>query len=113
MSKPLDLFDSLQQDAAQTIGQPPDVQQVVGTALVANHVPRALQHELAPMAMVLKVPSARIEKALAEAMNLVSSKPFLLEMSKEIGTPLMGETEDDFVTRAKEIIRKLLEKLLR
>lgn len=112
MNKPLELIDFLKRDAAQTSdGAPVDVQQMVSTALVAQHVPGTFKKEL--VSISLAVPATRLDQAQSEAMELVSSKPFLREISKEIGVPLEGETEDNFVARAKEIIQKVLEKLLK
>jgi hypothetical protein len=113
VTKPLDLFQSLQQDASLEMDQSPDVQTYVANALSSKGVPDALANELAPVAKSMDVPTARMEQAQAQAMDLVSSTSFLQEVSKEIGDPREGETEDTFVIRAKEIIRKVLEKLLK
>ena len=44
-----------------------------------------------------------------EAANLVTDKQFLGELESEIGLPKSGETEDEFVVRAKEAMFKMLQ----
>ena len=44
-----------------------------------------------------------------EAANLVTDKEFLGELESEIGLPKSGETEDEFVVRAKEAMFKMLQ----
>lgn len=44
-----------------------------------------------------------------EAANLVTNKEFLGELEGEIGLPKSGETEDEFVARAKEAMFKMLQ----
>jgi hypothetical protein len=111
--KPLDLFNSLQQEASLETARSPDVQTYVENTLSAKGVPEALTIELSPLAKSMKVSTKRMEQAQAQAIDLVSSESFLQEVSKNIGNPREGETEDNFVIRAKEIIRNVIEKRLK
>lgn len=47
------------------------------------------------------------------AANLVTDKEFLAELEGEIGLPKSGETEDEFVARAKESMFKMLQSKLK
>lgn len=121
MNKPFDLFESIQLDARQKEGRstqaalpspsadPGTSEMVVSQALAAQLVPAALDKELALVHLATDQASA----LKAEAMALVGSEPFLREASKEIGAPKVGESEDEFVSRAKATLRALLTKSLK
>lgn len=64
----------------------------------------------------LLVGSGKKEKAADEFSNKVSqfvhSDEFIGELSKDIGTPKENESEDEFVSRAKDAMKNLLRKQL-
>lgn len=119
MTKPLDLFASIQLDAqAKRPSQPAlpgssdaptSSEMVVSQAMAAKPVSLALDQALAKAPLTSD--KAGILKAQATA--LVGSEPFLREASKEIGVPQPGESEDEFVDRAKATLRALLSKSLK
>lgn len=119
MTKPFDLFESIQQDAQVTRPTRAALpgsnetaassEMVVSQALAAQHVPAAMDQELALVHLAADQASVLKSQAIA----LVGSEPFLHEASKEIGVPLIGESEDEFVARAKTTLRALLSKSLK
>lgn len=119
MTKPFDLFESIQQDAQVTSPSRANLpgsseaaissEMVVSQALAAQHVPAVMDQELAPVHFAADQASVLKSQAIA----LVGSEPFLREASKAIGPPLAGESEDEFVARAKAALRALLSKLLK
>ena len=68
--------------------------------------------EIGTALVVSGIPKAQADEFTSKTMTLVSSKTFLMAISDEIGLPKAGETEDDFVSRARSAIRQLLLKLL-
>ena len=48
------------------------------------------------------------EKFAHQVGELVGSEEFVTELSDQIGKPLPGESEDEFVVRAKNAMKKLL-----
>ncbi len=120
MTKPSDLFESIQQDAQVTHRTHTPLpganetaaassEMVVSQTLAAQHVPEAMDQELALVHLAADQASVLKSQAIA----LVGSEPFLREASKEIGVPLADESEDEFVARAKATMRALLSKSLK
>lgn len=52
----------------------------------------------------------KAQKFSEDVSNLVQDKAFLSEFSDSIGEPLENETEDEFVERSSNILRKILYK---
>ena len=58
----------------------------------------------------LSIPSVEQQKFSEEVSKLVQDKVFLTELSGQIGKPLDNESEDDFVMRSNDKLRKILYK---
>ena len=54
----------------------------------------------------------QVAKFSNEVSSLLHSEGFIEELSSRIGEPLLDETEDEFVRRAKNSMRKLLSQKL-
>jgi len=52
--------------------------------------------------------SEKAEKFTSEIMSVVRSEAFLTELDKKIGDVHEGETEEQFVTRSKALLKNLL-----
>ncbi|KKD39445.1 MAG: hypothetical protein WAN66_27205 [Limnoraphis robusta] len=66
----------------------------------------AVSVQLAPFLF----PQDKAEKFSEQVSNLVQDKAFISKFSDSIGEPLENETEDEFVERSSNILRKMLYK---
>ena len=61
----------------------------------------------------LPFPDSSREEFADKVISLSHSKEFISELSDNIGGPLRGETEEEFVTRAKKSMAELLRRKLK
>lgn len=53
--------------------------------------------------------NSQTEKFSHEVTQFITSDEVITSLSREIGNPKQNETEDEFVTRASNILKKILE----
>lgn len=106
--KPTSLYDLIAKDSQGSEKSQEVIKHEIANAMEDAHAPK----EIGTALVVSGVPKIQADEFTKETMNLVSSKTFLMAISDEIGLPKSGETEQDFVSRARSAIRELLLKLL-
>lgn len=73
----------------------------------------SIQHSLAGVSCTISSPflSVNEEKKFSEKVSsLVYDKAFISEFSDQISEPLEQESEDDFIERSSDVLRKMLYK---
>lgn len=79
-----------------------------------NAVARVLDHKLSTIGVLLTGMDSKQQAEFAnQAAALVTKDEFLDELQERIGTPQKNETEDIFVSRAKNRMRELLKEKLK
>ena len=86
---------------------PPQLQSfAVGSAAISSSLAGSI------LATGLPFPDNSREEFAEKVSSLSHSDEFISDLSEEIGTPVDGESEEEFVTRAKRAMAELLRKRL-
>lgn len=57
---------------------------------------------------IVSLSKSKAQKFGEEAMSIATSDEVINELSEKVGSPLEGESEDDFVNRSKSILKEIL-----
>ena len=67
---------------------------------------------LAPSVLAGSIPRSKADEFAQNISKLVTSDPFVEELRAEIGMVQPGESEEEFVDRASDLMRELIRKKL-
>lgn len=76
--------------------------------LPGSNIRSAIAQVASSSLLAMGVSQESLDRFSDEVSKVATSDSFISEVSEKIGSPAPGETEDDFVNRAKEIMRKAL-----
>jgi len=79
-----------------------------GTNISFSAIQNSLMSNIIGILTPFSVPSDKKQEFSEEVCNLVQGEAFISEFSDRIGLPSEIETEDEFVERGSDVLRKML-----